>query len=336
MDPSRKFGFADAIRGPAALCVVASHLLGNVTPNWQMPMHLLGQLGVALFFLVSGFVIPISLTKYDVHAFLVARILRIYPTYAVGLTITLAAIWMQGEQQLGNDVLRYASNYLIAGMFFDKPAFDDVVWTLQIELHFYIICALMAPLIRKFRLQALMAPVAIFVGEVGAYYFEIPLAVRLAGEAPFLLFMFGGMSVFYFVNQRINATTMVAYCIGCFFLLAFAWWYGVGRPNAHLSSSYAVAVAIFLAALFWGAGVAGRFFARISYPLYVIHTGVGVYALKMMLWHSYPDYVAVLVGFATSIGVAVIVHEVVEAPTHHLGQRLAHKITYHHAVRAQL
>jgi peptidoglycan/LPS O-acetylase OafA/YrhL len=97
---SSKFGFADALRGPAALCVVASHLLGNLFPNWPFEMQLLGKLGVAVFFLVSGFVIPISLTKYDTGAFLIARVLRIYPTYAVALTITLASIWMVKEQPL--------------------------------------------------------------------------------------------------------------------------------------------------------------------------------------------------------------------------------------------
>jgi peptidoglycan/LPS O-acetylase OafA/YrhL len=88
-----KFGFADFLRGPAAPCVLIAHIIGNVM-GWPSSMFFLGQLGVAMFFLVSGFVISISLTKYNIQGFLLARILRIYPTYAVALTVTLVCVWI--------------------------------------------------------------------------------------------------------------------------------------------------------------------------------------------------------------------------------------------------
>src|SRR5262249_32943099 len=138
----------------------------GVRPDWQC--LLLGQLGVAVFFLVSGFVIPISLTKYSTGGFLVARVLRIYPTYAVALTITLTSRWMAGEHTLGHDITRYVSNYLIVCKVFNQPAFDNVVWTLQIELHFYVLCALLAPLIRSFRPEVLALPFVIFFCEATA------------------------------------------------------------------------------------------------------------------------------------------------------------------------
>jgi peptidoglycan/LPS O-acetylase OafA/YrhL len=325
---SHKFGFADALRGAAALCVVAAHFLGaTYLHDWPLTTLLLGQLGVAVFFLVSGFVIPISLTKYDTGAFLVARVLRIYPTYAVALTITLATIWMSGQQPLEHNVVRYLSNYLIAGKFFDQLPFDGVVWTLEIELLFYFICVLIAPLIREFKLEALAAPAVIFLAEVWAYYSEFPLAARLASQAPFLMFMFGGVAVFYFVNRKINAAAMIAYCAGCCGLLAFAWWYSFNRAGAFLASSYAVAALIFLAALFWGARMRGGFFSRISYPLYVIHYGLGVFALNWLLAHSFPAYAAALTGFLMAVIAAVILHITVEMPTHRLGQRLARSLT---------
>jgi peptidoglycan/LPS O-acetylase OafA/YrhL len=336
MHSYRKFEFANALRGPAALCVVASHLLGNVMPSWQLPMQLLGQIGVAVFFLVSGFVIPISLIKYDSGAFLVARMVRIYPTYAVALTITLAVLWVQG-QPLGNDDLRYVSNYLIMGVVFNEPAFDDVVWTLQIELHFYLLCVVIAPMIREFRLAVLAASFAIYIAELAAYWSGFPLAIRLAGGLPFLLFMFGGVSAFYFVNRKISAGAMVGYCFGCFWLFFLAWWFSNEAihlaPNyaTQLAPSYAAGAGIFLAALFWRRHVpASRinsFFCRISYSLYVIHTGVGVWVLRLMISHSYPAYAAVTAGFAAAVAVATIVHVAVEAPTHHLGQRLAQAIS---------
>ena len=80
-----KSQFADTLRGIAAGLVLLDHTLdlAGLSLTAKFPLLSLGQLGVALFFLVSGFVIPISLPKYSVPGFLVARVLRIYPTYAV-------------------------------------------------------------------------------------------------------------------------------------------------------------------------------------------------------------------------------------------------------------
>ena len=319
----KKYGFADALRGPAALFVVASHFMAVALPKWHF--GLLGQLGVAIFFLVSGFVIPISLTRYKVGAFLVARVLRIYPTYAVALTITIISIWMAGEQPLGYDILRYVSNYAIAGILFNQPYFDPVVWTLQIELHFYIICALLAPGIRAFRPEVLAAPVVIFVAAIYGFHSGVPIIARLSGEASCLLFMFGGVAAFYFMNGQISAKTLKVYCASCFVLCALAWWY-VSSP-VNLLPSYAVAVVIFLLALFHGDRMRGGFFSKISYPLYVVHAGIGLFILKWMLLHSASAYTAILMASLLTVGVTVLVHTFVEAPTHRLGQRIAANLT---------
>src|SRR5260370_804687 len=53
-----------------------------------------GPLGVALFFLVSGFVIPISLEKVRWKEFLIQRVFRLYPTYWAGLTLTCLAMFL--------------------------------------------------------------------------------------------------------------------------------------------------------------------------------------------------------------------------------------------------
>ena len=44
-----------------------------------------GAIGVYIFFLISGFVISMSLNKIDVKTFIIRRIFRIYPVYIIGL-----------------------------------------------------------------------------------------------------------------------------------------------------------------------------------------------------------------------------------------------------------
>lgn len=313
-----KFQFADALRGPAALCVVVGHIVGNVFPNWPTSRLLLGQLGVAVFFLVSGFVISISLTRYSVRGFLAARALRIYPTYIVALTVTIVCQWIQGEQELSTDVARYVSNYLIANALFGQSAIDGVIWTLQIELHFYLLCALLAPLIRELRLVVLAMPVVLFFAGYIGLTSSFPVVRQLAGEAPFLSFMFAGVAAFYFVNRKISAASLLAYVVLCLLLSA---------PSISGSPSYVAAVLIFLAALQWGGWLRGGFLSKISYSLYIVHLGVGILAEKLMLWNGHGEPLAVMTGLAAAAAAATIIYFAVEAPTHRLGQLLGRRLS---------
>jgi len=117
-----KIWFLQGLRGIAASLVVIDHL---VLGFWQPNNNLLavfsylqpkttneylayygayefltrlgiepGTFGVALFFLISGFVIPISLEKIGGVRFLTARFFRIFPTYIVGFSITFTVIFL--------------------------------------------------------------------------------------------------------------------------------------------------------------------------------------------------------------------------------------------------
>jgi peptidoglycan/LPS O-acetylase OafA/YrhL len=329
-----KFQFADALRGPAALCVVAAHFIPHVSTMLPVSAwHMVGQLGVAVFFLVSGFVIPISLSRYTVGGFLIARGLRIYPTYIVALTITLISIWAEraipqmvwgvNAPPVIHDTSRYLANYLIASNIFGQPPLDGVVWTLQIELHFYVLCAVVAPLIRSFSPALLLAPVGLLVAQACAQSSGLGFPMRISGEFPFLGFMFGGVAAYYFVNGKLSATALFAYLAASAGLFSIAWWYGLDRPNAHLSPAYAAATAIFVAAMFWGGRLPSGLMSRISYSIYVVHIGIGILALKVCLWNDLPPDIAAAAALSCTIGTALLVHFLVEAPTHRLGQRVA-------------
>ena len=116
---SSRVAYAQTLRGYAAICVLIAHYCGVFWGNPKavgnlinapeaavtMPAYLTwlhvvpqfnwGAFGVALFFLISGFVIPFSLSRQRAGAFLVGRFFRIVPLYVVGFTISLAAIGRQ-------------------------------------------------------------------------------------------------------------------------------------------------------------------------------------------------------------------------------------------------
>ncbi len=81
----------DALRGLAALAVVLFHyttqfekLFGHSNElSWSMPY---GDLGVHLFFMISGFVI--------------SRFSRLYPAYWLAIILTTAVVWTYGLMDL--------------------------------------------------------------------------------------------------------------------------------------------------------------------------------------------------------------------------------------------
>ncbi|EBA6038906.1 hypothetical protein BVJ30_23220, partial [Salmonella enterica] len=110
-----KFLFAHYLRGGAALCVLFSHYTASFfisndfissllhipkAQNLSFPKIILdfipvefpgflSILGVAIFFLISGFLIPISIEKYTVTTFLKKRFFRLYPTYFIVCIVNL-------------------------------------------------------------------------------------------------------------------------------------------------------------------------------------------------------------------------------------------------------
>ncbi|XVU21742.1 acyltransferase family protein [Actinoplanes sp. CA-054009] len=138
----------DALRGYAALTVVLFHLSPQIIGvERHMAIYRqidLGKYAVLLFFLVSGYVIPMSLERHgSPRRFWIGRLLRIYPAYLV--TIALVALlvtaglmhWpgsLRSETVTG--VLAHAS------MTPDLAGLRGVVrvfWTLSYEMVFYLI-----------------------------------------------------------------------------------------------------------------------------------------------------------------------------------------------------
>ena len=65
-----------------------------------------------------------------------------------------------------------------------------------------------------------------------------------------------------------------------------------------------------------------RFFADISYPLYVVHGVPGYVLLLVLLNDGWPPAAAILLVTSASIAIAYAVHRLIEGPTHRIGKRL--------------
>jgi peptidoglycan/LPS O-acetylase OafA/YrhL len=143
-----RLAWLDALRGFAALCVVFDHgstLLLRPVRDFLYQWLNLGQYGIFVFFLVSGYIVPASLErKGSLSGFWTSRAFRLYPMYAVALL--LAAI----SYKAGHGTIRgaehapataVASWLLMLPNLLTGPNVPNVTWTLSYEMVFYLLLA---------------------------------------------------------------------------------------------------------------------------------------------------------------------------------------------------
>lgn len=133
----------DALRGLAALAVVLFHFtfgIDNATKIFSDDKFYFsyGYLGVHLFFLISGFVIFMTLDKtkkpFD---FIVSRFSRLYPAYwAAIFTTIIFTIFLRSTDYTIKQVL---INLTMLQHWFKIKDIDGAYWTLAVELTFYAI-----------------------------------------------------------------------------------------------------------------------------------------------------------------------------------------------------
>jgi peptidoglycan/LPS O-acetylase OafA/YrhL len=141
-----RLAWLDVLRGLAALCVVFDHLSYYLLQpaRWVIYQWInLGDYGVFVFFIISGYIVPASLErKGSVRTFWVSRIFRLYPLYllAVGLAVVLWKAHFGGPRGMGSHPeTSILSQLLMMSNVLAGPNVPNVVWSLSYEMVFYLL-----------------------------------------------------------------------------------------------------------------------------------------------------------------------------------------------------
>ena len=364
VEPPPRIAFAHALRGIAALSVLLSHYTEHFwnfrevaaaflgAPAWQgtapalaglhrwLPQGFAGHFGVALFFLISGFVMPFSLLGRSRAGFALARLLRIWPTYAAGLSVTMLAVWVSARH-FGEPVpfgaAQWAAQLLFIRDLLGLPSIDGIVWTLEIEVRFYLFCLLLAPALRAGRAGPLLTAGLGLAGAIGVLAaLPLPPAGRtaiaeLAVSAQMMTFMLLG--AVFSAWHRGTEDRAVLLGTGSALLALFALHWAGGAMAAQLGPgllAYGAALALFAACfarrrrIIQVPGPVDAL-ARISYPLYVVHGVAGYAVIRLLLEAGWPPLAAILAATILALATAAGLHRLVEVPTqqaaHRIGQR---------------
>ena len=149
-----RLAWLDALRGIAVWGVVLQHLssyLMTVVHRVVYPPVDLGQYGVMVFFLVSGYIVPASLERRgSVRMFWVIRCFRLYPMFLLALAAASAfavtgLVPPQGGLVAGHTMTAAGAlgHALMLQELLGVPSAVNVLWTLSYEMVFYLLLTLL-------------------------------------------------------------------------------------------------------------------------------------------------------------------------------------------------
>jgi peptidoglycan/LPS O-acetylase OafA/YrhL len=278
-----------------------------------------GAVGVPVFFVISGFVIPGSANGATPMSFLRSRLERLYPAIWICAPVS-ATIWLlSGAMTDAELVNRFARSLALSPM---GPWIDGPYWTLPCEIFFYflIFCLLLFGALR--RLELFAQALTVYSITFNLIYLANSLGVRGLGWVnifaegtlkPLLPYygVFFALGVFIWLDRNRllsgagKVTALAAFAVGAI---------QVGEWATHsLGHSWPIPTTAWLLSCLviryatWTPGPRIASFVRMlgltTYPLYLIHFSLGVWIIRSLV----QAHISPLSALASAVSIVVVV-----------------------------
>jgi peptidoglycan/LPS O-acetylase OafA/YrhL len=316
----------DSLRGIAASCVLLFHITYWGDVHHQFGVHITwGHYGVELFFVLSGFVIFMTMERSGrVVEFAISRVARLYPAYwcAVLLTTLVALLLKPSSAPTFPQVL---GNLTMLTAVLRIPAIDYSYWTLTVELMFYCLIVVWFRF-RSPRLQGIewyaLAFVLLALTVRAALTFHQFSTLRGPLAGPALLyygqFFVIGICLFRVYEGKSSRLTIITLAAaGAVSLFGGSATSLSPGPGTYFFVTCTVTSLVWIAVRARPAILRNPvllFLGDISYPLYLIHQRVGGDLMELAYeWHV-PTWLAATSVIAVLIACAFAINRLVEVP----------------------
>ena len=267
-----------------------------------------GWLGVQAFFVITGFVVPMSLAKGK-GSFLARRLLRLYPPFALTALATILLHYLSSMIPgfVGQDpdfsLVQLISNATFTARHLGQPWIIPVFWTLAIEFQFYMVAMLLFTprlLNMKYGWHAVLASMLALAW----------IPVDKAWLAPYLAYFAIGSAGYALSSGRISlrmfAATLTAF--------SFTGWAIYGPVEATIAMTTALII------LAWKQNPPSwlLWLGSISYSLYLVHVPIGGRVInlgKRVADSGASELVVCFVALFVSLIAAWIMWRFVELPS---------------------
>jgi len=328
MEPKGKVEIVEALRGIAAVSVAWFHFThgnprfldeGIVKASGQY-----GWLGVYVFFVISGFVIPYALFRANYKPrlnflrFLGRRLVRLEPPYLLCVLITVLlwyiSSYFPGFRGASPDwsfsQLFFHIGYLVA--FSNHVWLSPVFWSLAIEFQYYIAMGFVFPLLIN---RSIVIRMATLAAMCLLSYFVRDRSLLFAYLGLFTI----GILVFQLYAKLIGTGVFLV----CSSLAALVVWNVQDLPTAvaGLLAGFAIA---FLGRVRLGPLM---YFGTISYSLYLLHVPIGGRVINLGEQYAgtaFGKMLALAGALLLSICAAHLYYRYVEHPSRLLSMRISY------------
>jgi polysaccharide deacetylase family protein (PEP-CTERM system associated) len=338
-----RFTYIDALRGLGAFGVMMFHftshgLFESPDGNWLGFIRTLtayGDLGVPVFFVISGFVIAHSVGRTKVTPgyfgnFALRRSIRLDPPFWLAIAFATALAWVSQHVIAGSGsevptVPRIVAHILYVYPLLGYEPIEPVFWTLVHEVQFYALYIVMFGLLQRFSGKTVPPPTYLFMTLAVTSLLSALTLVQVDGLCFHTWYMFAlGVTVYYWHTSAIK-TEHMALIVGLV-LLALTF-----DPTRYKVAALLTVLSVAAVA---GAGGLTRFLRNrtlqflgaISYSLYVLHGVLGWPVLSVGERISGDDRVMALawlaVAVAFSIVMATLMRWYIEVPSIQLAKKL--------------
>jgi len=316
----------DALRGIAALITVLFHF--TMHSEYAKYGFFIGITGVDLFFIISGFVIFMSVNHVSSRKeFIVNRITRLFPTYWTSVTLTFLVMLIVANY---NDAfatisfIQYFGNLTMFQHYFGIQDLDGPYWSLIIELLFYIFIIIIFKKIDKIVLIGLAVLVFILLiyilpgTALWPYYLQIRAAIPLLNH--FALFFAG---ILFYKLMKENDYKLVYYLL----LVGLYFYHINGQSHDSIFIdydrysltilSYFILFTLFVNnKLSFIVSKTTIFLGKISFALYLVHQYIGRNVLINLMVEKWCfNYVgALLIALIIVVGLATAITYYIEIP----------------------
>lgn len=315
-----RYSNIEALRGVASIGVALFHFSSQLPSTVPVLLTSVGWLGVDVFFVISGFVIPLSLYGRDYRLrdfphFMLRRLVRLEPPYLISIVLLLL-LWHLSALAPGfrGADPSYSFGQIVAHLFYAVPFtsyswLSPIYWSLAYEFVFYILVGLTFSFFIDRAVEFTMLATAL-VAALSFYVF--------AQFDPKIIEFAVGILLMRLVatkTERINLCLWLAICLAIVF-----WTGGLKIGGAVLFSASAI---YFLRDVQFGRWA--YFVGGISYSLYLIHPIIGARVINLGRRFgegAFYELVIVVAALAASILAAILFARWVEAPARQASRRI--------------
>ncbi len=323
----------------AAIWVVLFHAfegkhitnLAHLFPHWfRIVVFERGNLGVAIFFVLSGFVIAHSLREARVTwsyfaRFILRRSLRLDPPYFVSIAIVLGLAFISAgvkrEVFVFPEFRALAAHMVYLQGLLQIEQINDVYWTLCYEVQFYLVlCALFGlsqrlPQIGS-KLLFISTAVVSLIWGLGIYQENLLSGLFVNLWYGFLLGVFG----YWAYTKRLSIMWFYLYAVS---ILLSGFWRSDLFALVCVGTSILLVTAVDKNWLSWNGF---QFLGSISYSLYLIHnpvTGASFYVLrKVFIGTAFQEAIMLFLTLCLCIIASYVVWRLVELPCVRYSRRI--------------